>query len=338
MNILLTSVGRRSYLVDYFRNALEGRGKVFVSNSDKNSPAFDKADNSVVSPLIYSSEYIPFLLNYCTKNKVEVIIPLFDVDVFVLAQNKPLFFENGIRILVADWRNIDFCNDKYATFMKLGENGFSVPFTVNSLVEAKNMLAKNMLQFPLIVKPRWGMGSIGIYEADNYDELEIFYHKTMRDVQESYLKYESSVDIQKSVIIQQKIKAVEYGLDVINNLDGKYQTTIVKIKNSMRAGETDSATVIKSPDLEIIGEKLANIVRHPGNLDVDILFDGDTYFVLELNARFGGGYPFSHLAGANLPKAITKWLFGEKLTDELSVNFNVSGYKDITIKRFFDKE
>ncbi len=27
-----------------------------------------------------------------------------------------------------------------------------------------------------------------------------------------------------------------------------------------------------------------------------------------MNCRFGGGYPFSHLSGANLPGAIIKWL------------------------------
>ena len=40
-----------------------------------------------------------------------------------------------------------------------------------------------------------------------------------------------------------------------------------------------------------------------GNLDVDIMqrANGD-YCVLELNPRFGGGFPFSYEAGVNLPK------------------------------------
>lgn len=333
MNILLTSVGRRTYLVKYFKKELEGKGNLFVSNSDSDSPAFQFADHSVVSPLIYDNEYIPFLLDYCESNDIQTVIPLFDLDVYILSKNKKKFSNQGIRILVGEWGNIEFCNDKYLTFQKLKSKQFNVPITALSLSEAKEMLDNNLVEFPLIIKPRWGMGSIGIYEADNFDEATVFYNKVMRDIQGSYLKYESNIDLQNSIIIQEKIKAVEYGLDVINDLDGNYQTTIVKKKKAMRAGETDSAIVIDSYELKEIGKRLSDIVKHPGNLDVDVLFDGQKYFVLELNARFGGGYPFTHLSGVNLPKAIVKWLGNETLTNELVEEFDVAGYKDIEIKK-----
>lgn len=34
------------------------------------------------------------------------------------------------------------------------------------------------IEFPVIVKPRWGMGSIGVYVADNIEELNVFYEKS----------------------------------------------------------------------------------------------------------------------------------------------------------------
>ena len=73
MNILFTSVGRRTYLVEYFKNALKNDGKVYVANSDANSPAFLVADESVVSPLIYDKNYIPFLLEFCKKNNIQIM-------------------------------------------------------------------------------------------------------------------------------------------------------------------------------------------------------------------------------------------------------------------------
>ena len=47
----------------------------------------------------------------------------------------------------------------------------------------KNKLQANIIEFPLILKPRWGMGSIGIYKADNLEELEVFY----KNLVEKYL-------------------------------------------------------------------------------------------------------------------------------------------------------
>ena len=55
-------------------------------------------------------------------------------------------------------------------------------------------------------------------------------------------------------------------------------------------------------------------MKHICNLDVDIMQRADgTYCVLELNTRFGGGFPFSYEAGVNMPKAIIQWVKGESV-------------------------
>ena len=38
---------------------------------------------------------------------------------------------------------------------------------------------------------------------------------------------------------------------------------------------------------------------HRGNMDCDFLERDGRMFLLEMNPRFGGGYPFTHMAGAN---------------------------------------
>ena len=53
MNVMLTSVGRRAYMVKYFKEVLGEGGKVYVCNSDDKSIAFKYADEKVISPLIY---------------------------------------------------------------------------------------------------------------------------------------------------------------------------------------------------------------------------------------------------------------------------------------------
>ena len=90
MNILITSVGRRTYLVNYFKEALDGNGEVHVANSSSFTTAFMAADKSVITPLIYDKSYIPFLIDYCRNNDIKAVISLFDIDLPVLSANKKL--------------------------------------------------------------------------------------------------------------------------------------------------------------------------------------------------------------------------------------------------------
>ena len=82
----------------------------------------------------------------------------------------------------------------------------------------------------------------------------------------------------------------------------------------MRSGETDIAKIIFDKNLESIGKTLAINLKHVANLDVDALEKNNKFYVLELNARFGGGYPFTHLSGVNLPQAIINWALNKKYT------------------------
>lgn len=333
MNILITSVGRRSYIVKYFKNKLQNNGKVFVSNSSSLTPAFKVADEYTITPLIYSDEYIPFLLNYCINNNIKLIVSLFDIDLYILAINKDKFEKMGIKVIVSDSDLIKKCNDKWLTYKYLQLNKFNTPKTYLSLEKVKNDLTNNIINYPVILKPRWGMGSLSIYEAENDLELEVLFNKIKKEIEKSYMIYESNQDKENCVIIQEKIFGDEYGLDVINDLNGKYINTICKKKITMRAGETDCAEIVKNKNLESIGKELGLLTQHIANLDVDIIKDGNNYYVLEMNARFGGGYPFSHLAGVDLPGAIIDWALEKKVNNDcLKIKKCIIAHKNIDIQ------
>ena len=333
MNLLFTSVGRRSYLIKYFRKAISVcGGEIHVMNSTDISPVFRLADKATVSPLIYDKEYIPFLLKYCVENKIDTVISLFDIDLPLLAKNKDTFASIGTRVIVSDVNVIDICNDKWKTYQFLKKNGMNVPATFLSFDEAKGALECGQLQYPVIIKPRWGMGSISIFIADNAGELDVLYNKTRKDIFNTYLKYESVSDMENCVLIQEKMSGQEYGLDVINDLKGCYQNTVVKKKYAMRSGETDCAMTVENNKLKKLGLQISDKLHHIGNLDVDVFLDNDKAYVLEMNARFGGGYPFSHMAGVDLPLAIIRWLNGESIdADVLKEKIGVLSQKDISL-------
>ncbi|RHW42796.1 ATP-grasp domain-containing protein [Neobacillus notoginsengisoli] len=332
MNILLTSVGRRSYLITYFKEALGEKGEIHVSNSSDVTPAFSYADHSTITPFIYEENYIPFLLNYCIEKKIDAIISLFDIDLPILSANKSLFEEVGTRVIVSCESVINICNDKLETYYFLKKNGFNVPKTYHSLTDVLHALRNNEIHFPVIIKPRWGMGSIGVFEAETELELKVLFNKTISNIKNSYLKYMANGSLVTSVLIQEKLMGQEYGLDVINDLNARYQNTIVKKKFSMRSGETDCAETVDYPILKSLGKSISERLQHIANLDIDVFMSNDTPFILEMNARFGGGYPFSHMAGVNLPLAIVKWIRGEAASKSLiEEKYGVIGHKDINV-------
>lgn len=336
MNILLTSVGRRSYLVKYFQKALNGKGEVHVANSTDISPAFHVADQTVVTPLIYDEKYISFLKKYCVDNKIDAIIPLFDVDLPVLAVNKKEFEKIGTTLIVSDYSAVEICNDKWKMYQFLQNEGINTPKTFLSRKKALDSIASGEISYPIMIKPRWGMGSIAVFEAENEEELQVFEKKARKAILESYLKYESSVDIENSILFQEKLEGKEFGLDIINDLQGNYMTTIPKMKYSMRSGETDCAVTVENQELLDLGHRLAKALHHIANLDADVFLSNGKYFVLELNARFGGGYPFSHMAGVDLPQAIVKWIRREPVSmGLLTARINVMSHKDIGLVRVY---
>ncbi len=332
MNILLTSAGRRSYLVQYYKEALEkaGCGGLVHAANSQPGPSFAVADRTAVTPLIYDEAYIPFLLDYCRIWEIRLLIPLFDIDLPVLAAHRDEFLAVGTLVVTADQEAVEICNDKWKTHAFLIQEELPLPKTWLDVELAVQAVKDGRASYPMMVKPRWGMGSLAVYQADDEEELRLLVKKTRRGIEGSYLRYEAAQDSRFCVLIQEKLEGREYGLDVINDLDGCYRTTVVKEKTAMRSGETDEAVTVDNPVLGALGRRLGEKLKHRGNLDVDVFETNGKYYILEMNARFGGGYPFSHVAGVNLPYAMVKWALGQDVEQDcLAARPGVKAQKDI---------
>jgi carbamoyl-phosphate synthase large subunit len=334
MNVLLTSAGRRNYLVDYFKEAVSPYGgKVFAVNSHEYAPALYCADGYSVAPPIHSDQYIPFLLNYCQTHEIKLIVPLLDNDLPVLAQSKPMFDQLGVYVLAPDLELAKLANDKYKTFLFLKDHGFPTVSVFKSFEDFKKSDFSDSPEFPLIIKPRWGMGSMSVYEAEDALDLDFFYQRARKEILGSFLKHESAQDIGNEVIIMPKISGEEYMLDVINDLNGNHLVTVVNKKLLRKGGETEAAETVNHPQLEALGAKISSLIKHPLVMDIDVIMNGEKPYILEFNPRFSGGYPFSHQAGINLPKVLIQWFLGNSVDKEalLSPKIGTKSMKGIVM-------
>jgi carbamoyl-phosphate synthase large subunit len=335
VNILITSVGRRNYIVDAFREALNGEGIVVGVNSIQNCSGMYASDVRYVVPPVLSKDYIPRVIEICRDHRIRMILSLMDQDSLVLSAHRRAFLDMGILPAVSHEKTLELAFDKYQIREFLESRGFAYPATFRSVDETEADLENGKLTFPLILKPRWGSGSVCTEVANTPEELRFFFAYLTKKVATTPWAEHANTGGKNEILIQRFIDGDEYNLDSLNDFEGSYVTTFVRKKLAMRAGETDIAMTVADDTLKVVGAQMSTALGQIGIMDLDVMCgkDGRTY-VLDANPRFGGGYPFSHAGGANVPACYVSWLKGERPRKEwLEATPNITAAKGIELYR-----
>ena len=281
MNILFTNAGRRTYLIEYALDLIEEGYdlRLFVSDTSLDTAAMhvDPRVIKIITPRVSGDEvnYFNALLSACKTYHIDVLIPLMDFELPILASKKDEFEELGIKMWVSNETTISNCLNKNNNYQFCIENDIPIPKSYFSLDEVNP---------PYVKKQILGSGSVGL-------ELVRERHTS---------SFVPGIDM-----IQELVEGKEYGMDIMNDYHGNYLHSCVREKLAMRAGETDKARTFESEKLINLAKKVSEVFKHVGNMDVDFLQNkkGEIYFI-DFNPRFGGGYPFTHLSGVNYLKFI----------------------------------
>jgi carbamoyl-phosphate synthase large subunit len=295
MNILLSCIGKRGYIADFFRPHLHKDDLIIGTGNEEYTSGFSHCDLSFIVPPIYDADYIPALLDLCKLYSVDALIPLLDTDIDVLSKHIKDFKLAGTTPVMLNHNISNICFDKYLTSRFFKQNGFQTPQTYVHLEEAIEDIKTGKLQFPLIVKPRFGSASINVFHAHTLKELDVFFH------------------YKPNMIVQEMITGQECGMDICNDLEGNVLSVVPRTNIVRRFGETMQAATSNHPALMEAGFLLAKKLAHTGPLDIDCFLKDEKVYFIELNPRFGGVYPLSHLAGADFPGLIVQMVNGKKV-------------------------
>lgn len=319
MNILITSAGRRTKLIEYFLNEFHGFGKVIVTDCDPLAPALYTADKGYLVPRIDDKNYLNTIKKIIKKENIRAVMSLIDPELSLLSQWKKDIEKLGVKVIVSDEDAVDTCFDKLKMFKFLKKFGFKCAQTYDDFESFVLDYIPNKTNIPVFVKPRTGSASIDARSIDNLNELSLVMRR------------------EKDLLIQEFLNGIEIGVDVYVDLVSKKVISIfIKEKIRMRSGETDKALSILDNKLFEIIKNLVTKLGLVGPIDIDVFKIDDEYYISEVNPRFGGGYLLAHECGVNFPLYIKNNLIGLENSENIGnyeENVYMMKHDVVTIKR-----
>ena len=294
-NILITSVGKRVVLVQIFQRTIHELGleaKVYTADmKPERAPACVVSDGSFKVPRCTEEEYVDRLLELCKELNVGVVIPTIDTELIILASNKDRFFEAGIALVLSDLEFVKICRNKRLTAGCLEKLDIAVP----------KMIDKNHPVFPMFAKPYDGSLSTNIHVIRNKDDLT---KKILEDPKLLFMEY----------IDKEEYK--EFTVDMYFGRDCRVKGIVPRERIEVRAGEINKGITRKNYLVGFLKKRMEYLDGVRGCICVQLFYresDNDVKGI-EINPRFGGGFPLSYYAKANYAEYIIReYLMDEEL-------------------------
>lgn len=313
-NILFCSAGRRTKLLQFFRESLDTNSRIIAVDNQSTAPALYFADNQYVVPRITDPSYLGRLLEICKENEVKAITTLIDPEIEMLAKNRQLFLDNGILPLCPSMETAQLCFDKYALYEHLTKNGIPTVLSYDSMEHFMQGYEKGEIQFPIFIKPRTGSGSVGIHKIHNMAELK----KYLDEGEHQY-------------IIQEFMDCGDCDADVyIDTISHKPVSMFTKNKLETRIGGANKTISFKDPRLFNFIKDICKVLEFNGPVDMDFWYRDGQYYLSEVNPRFGGAYLHAHGAGVNFIPLIVNNINGIENEE------NIGNYKDDILMMMYD--
>ena len=299
---LVSSVGRRGQLVECLRRSISTlgfQGTVIGVDCSRLAPAAHLVDEFYQVPRCDDSEFLARMLAICTENNVRLLIPTIDTELPLYAANREAFAAIGTNVAISGPKTIEIASDKTVTNRWLLSHSFP---TVRQANPHQVLSSAVEWKFPLIVKPRRGSASVGVRIVHTREMLR------------------GLADERSDLAVEQIALGQEYTINVLVNHEGICACAVPHIRLEVRGGEVSKGVTCKNREImELIARVSEQLPDAWGPLNVQGFLSPDQGFLItEINARFGGGYPLAHKAGAEF----TRWLLEESLGMRSSASFD----------------
>lgn len=314
MNVLITSAGRRVSLLRAFQKELKKiapKAKVFAADANpKLSAACEVADDYFGVPGVQENTYISLLLDKCKTLNIKIIVPTIDTELSLLASNKAKFEAEGIFPIISSLDFVAKCRNKRVIHEFFEKHGVRVAHEYD----------KKNYKLPLFIKPYDGSRSVDTYLIRTEKELRDFHFTNEKLMFLEYLDHQYYE---------------EYTCDLYYDRTHRLRCVVPRKRLEVRDGEVNKGLTVDNILVPLLRDKLGFVEGAVGCLTAQFFVhkDDESVFGIEINPRFGGGYPLSYSAGANFPA----WILHEYLQNEAMEDQFNSWERNLLMMRYDDE-
>lgn len=283
--------------------------KFYIIGADINDdfliPSFYFLDSFYKVPGSDHNDYYQTILKICKNEKVDYILPSFDIDQKLFYPENKDLFDLNVKSLSTPKDTLSIYEDKEIMNNYLKNNNILVPKTYS--VEEVNTTD---IYF---IKPKNGVGSIGA-----------------RKIQGSEILKQDN----KNYIIQEMCQEPEFTLECFyyqNKLSSAARERIVS-----KSGVCTKAKVFTDSQLEKIANDFIKILKVPLFFNLQFMKNSNNdYVVTDVNLRLAGGMSLSYAAGWDEVSALADILLG-KNKNEIFKRFNLSSKTQYVVRAYTD--
>ncbi len=293
LRLLVTSAGRRVELINAFRQSAQaldiGLDIFACDRAPAISAACHSADTGFEVPPVASDAYIPALLAAVAAHGIDLVVPTIDPELLPLAKASEQFAAAGATLAISSPELVAMAGDKLATAAFLAAHAIASPATAT--MEAA-LASPRDWPGGVFVKPQFGSAGRGTRAVPALALLD-------------------GVAADEPMLVQSLLSGTEYTVNIYFDSHGRLRAVVPHRRLSVRAGEVEKGMTERVPQLAALAEQLAAVLPGPRGamcFQAMVAEDGSAS-MFEINARFGGGYPLAHHAGATF----TRWLLEERL-------------------------
>jgi carbamoyl-phosphate synthase large subunit len=217
----------------------------------------------------------------------------------IFGKARARFESVGVRVAISSEQTGLICNDKYETFLFCRRNGILAPETI--LAQDINTRS---FQYPVVVKPRFGRGSVNVFNVQSDEQLRLF------------------ANYVPDALIQDYAEGTEFTVDVLSNFKGTVISVVPRERLVIRAGVSDKGVTRRNLEVMDFAADVAERLEIVGPSNVQCKWDGRQVTLIEINPRFSGGIPLTLAAGADFPS----WLL--QMTAGVDVRPQIGKFQD----------